>query len=106
MSLLPPGLARKRLWNRKYPICITLAEGEVSEEHVLDDQEEKWERIDGQTAAAAADQQRPVTLYLFGRTGREKEEWFQHFLLASQTSARCGVSCEESTGRDTGEKKN
>uniref|UniRef100_A0A3Q2DGG7 SMP-LTD domain-containing protein n=1 Tax=Cyprinodon variegatus TaxID=28743 RepID=A0A3Q2DGG7_CYPVA len=25
----------------------------------------------------------PVTLYLFGRTGREKEEWFRHFMLAS-----------------------
>lgn len=25
----------------------------------------------------------PTTLYLFGRTGREKEEWFRHFLFAS-----------------------
>lgn len=25
------------------------------------------------------------TLYLFGRTGREKEEWYQHFLSASNT---------------------
>lgn len=25
----------------------------------------------------------PTTLYLFGRTGREKEEWFRHLLLAS-----------------------
>lgn len=24
-----------------------------------------------------------TTLYLFGRTGREKEEWFHHFLFAS-----------------------
>lgn len=27
---------------------------------------------------------RDLTLYLFGRTGREKEEWFQRFLLASK----------------------
>lgn len=26
----------------------------------------------------------PVTLYLFGRTGREKEEWFHHFLIAAK----------------------
>lgn len=25
----------------------------------------------------------PTTLYLFGRTGREKEEWFHHFLSSS-----------------------
>lgn len=105
VSLLPPGLARKRLWNRKYPICITLADGEVGEERVLDDQEEECERVDGQTAATAADHQHPVTLYLFGRTGREKEEWFQHFLSASRTSAKCGMTREESTGRDAGREK-
>lgn len=105
VSLLPPGLARKRLWNRKYPICITLADGEVGEEHVPDDQGEECERVDGQTAATAADHQHPVTLYLFGRTGREKEEWFQHFLSASRTSGKCSMTCEESTGRDAGREK-
>lgn len=30
----------------------------------------------------------PTTLYLFGRTGREKEEWFRHFLLASKDTER------------------
>lgn len=25
-----------------------------------------------------------LTIYLFGRTGREKEEWFRRFLLASR----------------------
>uniref|UniRef100_A0AAY5K9J2 SMP-LTD domain-containing protein n=1 Tax=Esox lucius TaxID=8010 RepID=A0AAY5K9J2_ESOLU len=30
----------------------------------------------------------PVTLYLFGRTGREKEEWFQHFLLAARPEVK------------------
>lgn len=99
VSLLPPGLARKRLWNRKYPICITLAEGEVGEERMLDGQEEEWERVEGQAAVAAADHQLPVTLYLFGRTGREKEEWFQHFLSASCTGPKCSVSCAENTGR-------
>uniref|UniRef100_A0A671YAD7 SMP-LTD domain-containing protein n=1 Tax=Sparus aurata TaxID=8175 RepID=A0A671YAD7_SPAAU len=45
-----------------------------------------------------ADHQLPVTLYLFGRTGREKEEWFQHFLSASQAGAKSSASGEESTG--------
>lgn len=94
VSLLPPGLARKRLWNKKYPICIILAEGEVGEERVLDGQEEE-ERGEGH---AVADHQLPVTLYLYGRTGREKEEWFQHFLSVSGTGAKSSASSGENTG--------
>ncbi|XP_063760307.1 testis-expressed protein 2-like [Eleginops maclovinus] len=91
VSLLPPGLARKRIWNRKYPICIILAEGEVGEESVIEGQgeEERAERN------IAPNHQLPVTLYLFGRTGREKEEWFQHFLSASQAAATSIMSEEE-----------
>uniref|UniRef100_A0AAZ1XQ95 SMP-LTD domain-containing protein n=1 Tax=Oreochromis aureus TaxID=47969 RepID=A0AAZ1XQ95_OREAU len=77
VSLVPPGLARKRVWNRKYPICITLAEGEEGEESVVEGQETEEERAEKNTDPH---QQFPVTLYLFGRTGREKEEWFQHFV--------------------------
>lgn len=95
VSLLPPGLARKRVWNKKYPISITLAEGEVGEESVVEGQEE-GERAERPTVT---DHQLPVTLYLFGRTGREKEEWFQHFLSASRAAAKGTVSREESTGK-------
>ncbi|KAM9345780.1 testis-expressed protein 2-like [Symphorus nematophorus] len=93
VSLLPSGLARKRVWNKKYPICITLAEGEVGEESVVEGQEEE-ERAEKHMVP---DHQLPVTLYLFGRTGREKEEWFQHLLSASRTGARSSVSAEENT---------
>lgn len=96
MSLLPPGLARKRLWNKKYPVCITLAEGEREEESPAHPQEE-----DGgaqKDAAAAKDLRLPVNLYLFGRTGREKEEWFQQFLSASRVQA--STSAEESPGKE------
>lgn len=31
---------------------------------------------------------RDLTLYLFGRTGREKEEWFQRILIAARGKAR------------------
>ncbi|KAM4597934.1 testis-expressed protein 2-like [Polymixia lowei] len=92
VSLLPPVLARKRLWNKKYPICIVLAEGEVGEEYLVEGSEEE-ERTERQTVP---DQQLPVTLYLFGRTGREKEEWFQNFLSASKAGALNSLSREES----------
>lgn len=95
VSLLPPALARKRVWNKKYPICITLAEGEVVEESVVEGLEE-GERAEKHTVA---DHQLPVTLYLFGRTGREKEEWFQHFLSASRAGAKDSVSREQSPGK-------
>uniref|UniRef100_A0A668RHS7 SMP-LTD domain-containing protein n=1 Tax=Oreochromis aureus TaxID=47969 RepID=A0A668RHS7_OREAU len=34
------------------------------------------------------DHELPTVLYLFGRTGREKEEWFRHFLFASMDTER------------------
>ncbi|KAM3863562.1 testis-expressed protein 2-like [Diretmus argenteus] len=92
VSLLPPVLARKRVWNKKYPICIILAEGEVGEVSLMEGQDEE-ERAERQTIL---DLQLPVTLYLFGRTGREKEEWFQHFLAASRAGANSSPSREES----------
>ncbi|XP_070703886.1 testis-expressed protein 2-like [Pempheris klunzingeri] len=93
VTLLPPGLARKRVWNKKYPICITLAEGEVVQESVVEGQEEE-ERTE---RPSVLDQQPLVTLYLFGRTGREKEEWFQHFLSASRAGAKSSVIRRENT---------
>ncbi|XP_076026768.1 testis-expressed protein 2-like [Genypterus blacodes] len=99
VSLLPPGLARKRLWNRKYPICVTLAEGEVGEESLIAGEEEEEEDEEQERAEryAAPGHQLPVTLYLFGRTGREKEEWYQHFLCVSRARARISQSEEENT---------
>ncbi|XP_041854077.1 testis-expressed protein 2 [Melanotaenia boesemani] len=103
--LMPQSLARKRVWNKKYPICIELAkqedfmskaQGEKSEsgedkstglgETV--ERTDKAERAEGSTLTE--EPKRPtsgggdLTIYLFGRTGREKEEWFQRFLLASR----------------------
>ena len=55
---------------------------------------EKLERTDkvekAEGLASAEEPKRPssgggdLTIYLFGRTGREKEEWFRRFLLASR----------------------
>ncbi|XP_051928274.1 testis-expressed protein 2 [Hippocampus zosterae] len=94
--LLPSVLARKRLWNPKYPICIQLASGVNSQEEVGRRSEESREvEEQPKTAPASSFQRLPestrdpaITLYLFGRTGREKEEWFHHFLLASTCAER------------------
>uniref|UniRef100_A0A3B4U252 Testis expressed 2 n=1 Tax=Seriola dumerili TaxID=41447 RepID=A0A3B4U252_SERDU len=103
--LMPQSLARKRVWNKKYPICIELAkqedfmskaQGERPEatEDKLTGQGEKLERMDkGEKAEGSASTEEPkrpasgggdLTIYLFGRTGREKEEWFRRLLLASR----------------------
>ncbi|XP_066518702.1 testis-expressed protein 2 isoform X1 [Hoplias malabaricus] len=80
--LLPSVLARKRVWNRKYPICITLAkvegktEGVAQETHNETHTAEKSTHLPSKTSHS-------ITLYLFGRTGREKEEWFHHLLSAA-----------------------
>ncbi|GLD66145.1 testis-expressed sequence 2 protein-like isoform X1 [Lates japonicus] len=104
--LMPQSLARKRVWNKKYPICIELAkqedfmskaQGETRPEAGEDkstgpgekiEQTDKGEKAEG--SASAEEPKRPasgggdLTIYLFGRTGREKEEWFRRFLLASR----------------------
>ncbi|XP_015242969.1 PREDICTED: testis-expressed sequence 2 protein-like [Cyprinodon variegatus] len=98
VSLVPPGLARKRIWNKKYPICITLAEGELGEESLPEGQKED-ETVENSTIPS---QQSPATLYLFGRTGREKEEWFQHLLSASKAAAQNQPDAEENAEAQSG----
>ncbi|KAL6477016.1 hypothetical protein MHYP_G00155150 [Metynnis hypsauchen] len=83
--LLPEVLAKKRVWNKKYPICIVLAE---EEEHKEDEGTSEPAEEDNGRAEKPPQVEKEVgqttVLYLFGRTGREKEEWYQHFLLASK----------------------
>ncbi|XP_034049906.1 testis-expressed protein 2 [Thalassophryne amazonica] len=85
VSLLPLVLAHKRVWNPKYPICIQLAKGGDS----LEEEEEEIRGEEPQTERSSKCHSDPfTTLYLFGRTGREKEEWFRHFLFASMDTER------------------
>ncbi|NXW85361.1 TEX2 protein, partial [Alopecoenas beccarii] len=87
--LCPPSLAQKRTWNKKYPICILLpepADGEcrASEQHDTElqgDEGTKKMPVPGQDVPGDG---RERCLYLFGRTGREKEEWYQHLVRASR----------------------
>ncbi|XP_022077069.1 testis-expressed protein 2 isoform X1 [Acanthochromis polyacanthus] len=88
--LLPSVLARKRVWNPKYPICIQLAEGAKSQEDEgRMSEESRGEEPGGEPASPKpSSSKHPTILYLFGRTGREKEEWFRHFLFASMEAER------------------
>ncbi|MBN3280098.1 TEX2 protein, partial [Polyodon spathula] len=99
IHLVPLSLARKRVWNKKYPICIELGKQDdfMSKAEAGGDREGEEERVEaggeelkqpllsqegGQPAQPPS--HRDPTLYLFGRTGREKEEWFHRILLASR----------------------
>lgn len=77
---MPPCLARKRVWNRKYPICITVARAEELTEEVEDQQDP---HCNEKSALSPSKTNHNITLYLFARTGREKEEWFHHLCAAS-----------------------
>ncbi|XP_041828957.1 testis-expressed protein 2 [Melanotaenia boesemani] len=93
--LLPSVLARKRVWNPKYPICIQLTSESKSHEG---NRGGSMENLDEESRAVATENPNqstfkpspdcPTILYLFGRTGREKEEWFRHLLLASMDTER------------------
>ncbi|XP_036427654.1 testis-expressed protein 2 [Colossoma macropomum] len=94
--LLPPVLARKRVWNRKYPICITLAKAEEQTEEVGPETHPETHGAE-KSAHLPSKPSHPTTLYLFGRTGREKEEWFHHLLSASTVKEE--GHCETTSGR-------
>ncbi|XP_039630417.1 testis-expressed protein 2 isoform X2 [Polypterus senegalus] len=101
--LVPPGLAHKRTWNKKYPICILLAKPAESGPCSPPDEDSDELPIPQEPSRKA-----PIptanppdnVLYLFGRTARDKEEWFQQLIFASQMLAddkgspvRCGSKC-------------
>ncbi|XP_069725848.1 testis-expressed protein 2-like [Phaenicophaeus curvirostris] len=101
--LCPSSLARKRTWNKKYPICILLSAPVDVGCRSSEEQDTELQRGEGIKKAPAPGQDVPGDcrercLYLFGRTGREKEEWYQHLVRASRGTpgsshgeARAGV---------------
>lgn len=68
------------MWNRKYPICIDAARAEELTEEVEDQQDPHFNE---KSALSPSKTNHNATLYLFARTGREKEEWFHHLCVAS-----------------------
>ncbi|KAJ8002090.1 hypothetical protein DPEC_G00176190 [Dallia pectoralis] len=89
ISFAPQSLARKRVWNKKYPICIELAKQDNFMSKAEGDATDTVDQRAGATGDAGSDETKrsscpELTLYLFGRTGREKEEWHRRLLLASK----------------------
>ncbi|NWV10915.1 TEX2 protein, partial [Ptilonorhynchus violaceus] len=87
--LCPPSLARKRTWNKKYPICVLLPEPAEGEGRSSEEQDTELQGDEGTKKVPVSGQDIPGDcrdrcLYLFGRTGREKEEWYQHLVQASR----------------------
>ncbi|NXC83497.1 TEX2 protein, partial [Cercotrichas coryphoeus] len=87
--LCPPSLARKRTWNKKYPICVLLPEAAEGQGRSSGEQDAELQGDEGSRKVPVAGQDIPGDcrdrcLYLFGRTGREKEEWYQHLVQASR----------------------
>ncbi|XP_037663802.1 testis-expressed protein 2 isoform X2 [Choloepus didactylus] len=95
--LVPKSLARKRIWNKKYPICIELGRQDDFMSKTQTDKETSEEKPAAERELGNEDPKKPPhpqegtrsvqrdqILYLFGRTGREKEEWFSRFILASK----------------------
>ncbi|OCT64424.1 testis-expressed protein 2 [Xenopus laevis] len=88
--LYPHGLAKKRLWNKKYPICIQLCDMEGASTTNIQTSEteaptyEETLKLKAENTAKQPEHPTPGTLYLFGRTGREKEEWYQQLARASR----------------------
>lgn len=92
--LVPKSLARKRIWNKKYPICIELGRQDDFMSKAQTDKETCEEKTPAERELGIEDPKKPQEgtksgqrdqiLYLFGRTGRDKEEWFRRFLLASK----------------------
>ncbi|NWH46505.1 TEX2 protein, partial [Fregata magnificens] len=85
--LCPPSLARKRTWNQKYPICVLLPDPVEVECRSSKEHDAERQRDEGTKVALGQDVPgdcRERYLYLFGRTGREKEEWYQHLVQASR----------------------
>uniref|UniRef100_A0A663F773 SMP-LTD domain-containing protein n=1 Tax=Aquila chrysaetos chrysaetos TaxID=223781 RepID=A0A663F773_AQUCH len=87
--LCPPSLARKRTWNKKYPICVLLPNPAEVECRSSEEHDTELQRDEGTKKALVLGHDVPGDcrercLYLFGRTGREKEEWYQHLVQASR----------------------
>ncbi|NXN97241.1 TEX2 protein, partial [Rhinopomastus cyanomelas] len=87
--LCPHNLARKRTWNKKYPICILFPEAAQPGGSSGEEPDTELPRDEGVKRVLTAGQEAPGDsrercLYLFGRTGREKEEWYQHLSRASR----------------------
>ena len=82
IMLLPAGLVKKRVWSKKYPICIALAKpgSKMQKRYSVDTDD----MMDLGFEVVSKDVCDDSLLFLFTRTGREKEEWYRRFEAASK----------------------
>ena len=80
VDLLPPGLVRKRLWSKKYPICIILKK--LGNKKVIKDPTAQGAKALG-FEVLPQELCEDGLLFLFARTGREKEEWYRRLEAAT-----------------------
>ncbi|XP_014664586.1 PREDICTED: testis-expressed sequence 2 protein-like [Priapulus caudatus] len=95
--LLPPGLVSKRLWSKKYPICIALART-GSKRTVKPPIETNLEEEPEQSLGGEVPRREECSesiLYLFARTCREKEEWFRRFQMTILYADLAALSSKE-----------
>ena len=79
LSLLPAGLVRKRLWSKKYPLCITLSKTGVKKVA----QSSSSDSDSQQLSNSPTETSRQRKIILFARTNREKEEWYRRLQAAT-----------------------
>lgn len=107
IDIQPDNLPTKRIWSKKYPIRIRAntrkpfsteeatqkmaAHADIKDEAEMDDDEEMQdakESLDDDEEVnfdkAAIEIGEDKIFYLFARTAREKEEWFNHLLIAAK----------------------
>jgi hypothetical protein len=76
VTLLPADLTRKRLWSKKYPICLTFpVQGHRRSASSTS--------LDASIEAVPASDVLMVKIHLFVRTSRDKEDWYRRLVAAS-----------------------
>jgi len=81
VSLLPSTMTMKKVWSRKFPICLVLEKPNAVAEEITYKTRSTDEEDDAENMCKVKQQdsfEDIGVLYLFPRTGREKEEWFNH----------------------------
>lgn len=83
--LLPPGLVKKRLWSKKYPICIALAKPgrRQSDSSTKSESSTKSDTVTGFEVVTEQKCEESV-ICLFARTPRDKEDWYKRLDAAAK----------------------
>ncbi|GIY86155.1 testis-expressed protein 2 [Caerostris darwini] len=93
VELLPVGLAKKRLWSKKYPICLRIPNPKQSvlssfakdiSDFTMPSKSTSRKEYLMRKYIPRINENNEVVLYLFSRTDREKDLWYNRFKKASR----------------------